>query len=304
MDHPQRPDRSGPRPPPVGEYYYRPRLALRGGNPPVPAADFIERVSGQTGRLTLRFTCLTPVHIGTGMTGLEGGRAILLTARSDEIPVIPGTVVKGAFRTIGEVLARSCPDQRCKACLPCLIFGAVGYRARVTFGPAVPEVIPAPRPLGFLLPPRSSRGPLRDDGKIRLYNHRRAYPDPKGVELVEVLPIGSKLLMDITYQGLKPNALGFLLLVTGAVSEHGFFHKLGAGKSQGLGSIQVEITSHRVRKCNKGYPVFPEVEPERSDMDLVRAYLESESACDSSGMLAETLSVLRERSQRLEVPLP
>jgi CRISPR/Cas system CSM-associated protein Csm3 (group 7 of RAMP superfamily) len=268
--------------------------------PPVPVEEFTGRVDGLDGRLRLRLTCVTPLHVGTGMTGLEGGRAILLTARQGESCCIPGTVIKGAFRTIGEVLARSCPDQRCRACHSCLVFGALGYKARACFAPALPEG-PSPRPIGFLLPPRGSRGPQRDDRRVRLYNHKRAVPDPKGVELVETLPAGTILATDITYQGLTPRALGYLLMITGAVAQHGFLHKLGAGKSQGLGSIRVEIVSHTVRTARKGLPLLEDAPPPVPALDLVNGFIESEKAHDPDGVLAESLATLRERSDKLEV---
>lgn len=291
-------DRGGP--PPVNEYYYRPRVPLR-GPAPVSGDQFVRRIGGLDGRLTLRITCVTPVHIGTGLTGLEGGRAIMLTVRSDATPVIPGSALKGALRITGEALARSCPDQRCCACFPCLVFGAVGYRGRVTFGPATPES--PTRPLGFLLPPRTSRGPTWEEDRIRFYNHRRAHPDPRGVELVETLPAGTTLTCELSYQSLEPAALGYLLLVTGAAAGHGFLHKVGAAKSQGLGSIKLEILTHTVRRLAARPPVI-ETEPPPAAETLVQAYLDAEKSQDQGGLIPETLSTLREKSRPLEVELP
>lgn len=271
------------------------------GPTPVPVDQFLRRTGGLDGRLGLRLTCVTPVHVGTGLTGLEGGRAIMLTARSEVSPVIPGSSLKGALRIVGEALSRSCHDQRCRACYPCLIFGAVGYRGRATFGPASPA---APtRPLGFLLPPRTSRGPTWDEGRIRLYNHLRAQPDPRGVELVETIPAGTVLNCDISYQSLDHAALGYLLLVTGAATGSGFLHKVGAAKSQGLGSIKVEVATHAVRRLAARVPVIADEPPPQAE-ELVRAYLDLENAHDQAGMIAETLATLREKSKPLEVELP
>lgn len=285
---------------PPKEYYYRPRLPVRGA-PPVPSEHFHRRTGGLDGRITLKLTCVTPLHIGTGLTGLEGGRAIMLTARADQTPVIPGSALKGALRTTGEALARSCHDQRCRACFPCLIFGAVGYKARVTFGPAVP--VQPTRPLGFLLPPRTSRGPTWDENRIRLYNHRKAQPDPRGVELVETLPAGCELSAELSYAGLEPAALGYLLLVLGTAAGHGFLHKIGAAKSQGLGSVKVEVSNHVTRTLERKLPLFAPGTPPPADT-LVNAYLELERAHDNQGVIAETLNTLREKSRPLEVELP
>lgn len=285
---------------PPKEYYYRPRLPVRGA-PPVPSEQFMRRTGGLDGRLTLRLTCVTPVHIGTGLTGLEGGRAILLTARHDATPVIPGSALKGALRITAEALARSCHDQRCRACFPCLIFGAVGFRGRVTFGPATP--VQPTRPLGFLLPPRTSRGPTWDENRIRLYNHRKAQPDPRGVELVETLPAGTVLTAELSYQSLDHAALGYLLLVTGTAASYGFLHKIGAGKSQGLGSIKAEIASHVTRDLARRIPPIAPAEPPAPDT-LVAAYLDLEKAHDQAGVIAETITTLRDKSRPMEVELP
>ena len=293
-------DRGGPPNQSPKEYYYRPRLPLRGA-PPVTGDQFVRRVGGLDGRLSLTITCVTPVHMGTGLTGLEGGRAIMLTTRADTAPVIPGSAFKGCLRIVGEALARSCHDQRCRACYPCLIFGAVGYRGRVTFGPAHP--VSPTRPLGFLLPPRGSRGPTWDEDRIRLYGHHRASPDPRGVELVETLPAGTVLTCELSYQALEPAALGYLLLVTGGATGHGFLHKVGAAKSQGLGSIKVEISNHVIRKLSARVPVIATEAPPAAG-ELVAAYLDAEKNYDQQGVIAETLSTLREKSRPLEVELP
>jgi CRISPR/Cas system CSM-associated protein Csm3 (group 7 of RAMP superfamily) len=291
-------DRGGP--PPIKEYYYRNRLAPK-GPPPVPGEHFQRRTGGLDGKLVLKLTCVTPVHIGTGLTGLEGGRAIMLTARDGERPVIPGSAVKGAFRITGEALARSCHDQRCRSCYPCLVFGSVGFRGRVTFASAAPEG--GLRPLGFMLPMRTSRGPTWDETKIRLYNHRKAQPDPRGIELVETLPAGATLRLELTYTGLERAALGYLLLVTGAAKDHGFLHKIGAAKSQGLGSVKVEIAEHTVRRIARELPVIASTEAPAAD-ELVRAYLDAEKPHDSGNQITGTLETLREKSRPLEVELP
>jgi len=292
-------DRGGP-PQVVKEYYYRPRLAPR-GPAPVSAEQFGRRAGGLDGKILLKLTCVTPLHVGTGLTGLEGGRAIMLTARADVTPVIPGSALKGALRTVGEALARSCHDQRCRMCYPCLVFGAVGYRGRTTFGQGMPDT--PTRPLGFLLPPRTSRGPTWDESKIRLYNHHRAQPDPRGVELVETLPAGTALTAELVYQGLDPAALGYLLLVTGAATGHGFLHKIGAARSQGLGSVKAEVGTHVVRKATAHVPALRD-EPAPPAADLVQAYLDAETPHDPAGVILETLSTLREKSRPLEVALP
>jgi hypothetical protein len=264
----------------------------------------MRRSGGLDGRIQLRLTCITPAHVGSGLTGLEGGRAILLTARHADTPFIPGSSVKGALRTVAESLARSCPDQRCRACYPCLLFGAVAHQGRTSFGPAMPVASPPPRPLGFMLPRRTSRGPTWDEEQIRLYEHRRAQPDPQGAELIETLPAGTVLESRLFYRGLERPEIGFLLLVTGGAPGHGFLHKMGGGRGQGLGSVKVEIVEHKVRTYGGAAPGVGEADPPAGAGDLVREFLEVEQAPDPLGRLGETLRVLREKSRPLEVELP
>ena len=287
---------------PEKHYYARPRIPVRGDRGAVPDEQFTRRSGGQDGVLDLKLTCVTPLHAGTGITGLEGGRAIMLTAREGETPVIPGSVLKGAFRLVAEAIARSCPDQRCRQCYPCLLFGSVGYRGRVTFASARPET--STRPLGFMLPLRTSRGPTRDDSSIRLYDHLKAQPDPRGIELVETLAAGTTLHCSLQYQGLEPAALGLFLLITGTVPGHAFLHKIGAAKSQGLGSVKVEVVAHRVRQVRHQVPPVEWTTAEAAPADLANAFLELEKHPEAKQALTETLTLLREKSRPLEVELP
>ncbi|MBI4859005.1 MAG: hypothetical protein HY815_01840 [Candidatus Riflebacteria bacterium] len=303
MDRRPRPDRPGPRPVVPAAHFNLQRPDLRPDRPPLRQDLFTSRVGGLDGQLELRLVTVTPLHIGTGLTGLEGGRAIMLTARCHETPVIPGTALKGALRMVAEALSRSCPDQRCRACYPCLLFGSLGYRGKVTIHPGIPEATPAPRPLGFMLPLRSSRGPSRVDDRVRFYNHRKAQPDPKGVELVETLAAGTVFRAQIHYLNLPPAALGFLLLVTGAVPGFGFLHKIGGAKGMGLGSMKVEIAQHRLRTVLRKAPAIHEQDPPPAQ-ELARQYLEAEKEHDPRGVLVASLATLREKSLPLEVELP
>ncbi|WP_217267332.1 RAMP superfamily CRISPR-associated protein [Thermanaeromonas sp. C210] len=113
-----------------------------------------------TGKLVLELEVVTPLHIGSGSLRLIGGQPVQTFLRRGETPVIPGSSLKGAVRSLAEAVARSCLAQsparsvarldnafppgvrtQCTeeaACITCRLFGFTGndkgYRGRVMFG--------------------------------------------------------------------------------------------------------------------------------------------------------------------------
>lgn len=117
-----------------------------------------------TGQLVLSLEVVTPLHIGSGSFRLINGQVARAFLRRGETPVIPGSSLKGAVRSLAEATSRSClsqpPGRHCSrlkdalppgshvhcdehnACIACRIFGFVndrrGYRGRVFFSEFVP----------------------------------------------------------------------------------------------------------------------------------------------------------------------
>lgn len=113
-----------------------------------------------TGKITLELSALTPLHIGSGSYRMIDGQLVQAFLRDGEIPVIPGSSLKGVVRSLAEACSRSCLPRppvknnsrlenalppgvrtRCNdkaACITCRLFGFVGrgksYRGRVVFG--------------------------------------------------------------------------------------------------------------------------------------------------------------------------
>ncbi|MGB9791014.1 MAG: RAMP superfamily CRISPR-associated protein [Thermacetogeniaceae bacterium] len=112
-----------------------------------------------TGKMTLELSVVTPLHIGSGSYRMSNGKLVQAFMRNGDIPVIPGSSLKGAVRSLAEAASRSCLSQppvsnnsrledalqpgvgiRCykdAACITCRLFGFVGkesYRGRVVFG--------------------------------------------------------------------------------------------------------------------------------------------------------------------------
>ena len=109
-----------------------------------------------TGRLTFHLTTL-PGSFVSSSTGhlvlgeLDSRQVVALEAiRSRGCPVLPGTGIKGAVRTLYELLSSSCdPFQssactvpkdktRMRLCPACSLFGRLDWQGRVTFSDAEP----------------------------------------------------------------------------------------------------------------------------------------------------------------------
>ncbi|MHA1796774.1 MAG: RAMP superfamily CRISPR-associated protein, partial [Promethearchaeota archaeon] len=108
-----------------------------------------------TGKITCELTTVTPVHIGSGLFELaeDAGfdpkfgivKGIVKDNETGE-PIIPGSSLKGAFRSILEAISYSCflakkfgystctvKNYDDKVCTACHIFGAMGYQGRISF---------------------------------------------------------------------------------------------------------------------------------------------------------------------------
>lgn len=104
-----------------------------------------------SGEITFTLKTVAPVHVGSGIfelaedagtTGIE--RVVKGIVKENGLPVIPGSSLKGAFRSITEAISYSCLlDGKCQAkkeedeiCIACSIFGAMGFMGRWSFSKA------------------------------------------------------------------------------------------------------------------------------------------------------------------------
>ena len=105
-----------------------------------------------TGAIELSFETLKDrfVSPGTGrlaLSGSEGSEIVVKkAARSKDRPIVPGSGIKGAVRTLYELLSFSCNPFDFKAgckghrlCDACSLFGARGHLGRVSFSDAIPD---------------------------------------------------------------------------------------------------------------------------------------------------------------------
>ncbi|HLH25042.1 MAG TPA: RAMP superfamily CRISPR-associated protein [Chloroflexota bacterium] len=220
-----------------------------------------------SGHLAGRLVALTPLHVGAST--VERTARILPTlaaetpllfplARAGETPVLPGTTLKGALRSIVEAITASCLTVRGPAtrllppplhalrpctrrdalCPACRLFGGQGYLGRLRVADAsLAEGSTSIARVPERHPPRAGRG-APPPGR-RFYGHGRPASGPLPVE---VFPEGSALAWRIDCANLQPAELGLLLLALGQ-GEPPLRLKLGGYKPTCFGSAEFIVTS-------------------------------------------------------------
>ena len=110
-----------------------------------------------SGEIVCKLKTVTPVHVGSGIFELakedigysDYDGVVKAIVKENDRPVIPGSSLKGAFRSITEAISYSCilqnkfgfqscsaNDKESKVCVCCNIFGAMGFMGRVRFSKA------------------------------------------------------------------------------------------------------------------------------------------------------------------------
>lgn len=221
-----------------------------------------------TGTLEGRLTALSPVHVASGNLELGSGSDPLVRGhfRAAGRPTLPGSSLKGVFRSIVEAISNpaSCARvtrarteqlpanaQTCRRkdrlCLACRLFGAMGYLGRIRFRDAPllhgsTEVIRIPP----MFQPRSREGVYFEGAQVRgrkFYRHGPASgATASGNVPIEVCPRGSEFPFRIDFENLDSDELGLLLVALGQ-GEPPLFPKLGGGKPACCGSLRVAVTS-------------------------------------------------------------
>jgi len=221
-----------------------------------------DRIAGSdrmTGRGTLHFKTLTPLHIGSGLWVL-GQNVIREFANTGGETVIPGSSLKGAFRTIAETISPSCvcktkfkkndltysglkecsiEEAKRKHCITCSLFGCMGYKGRVFFtdgilnkGQVRVHKIPplyGPRDKARIYKDRSSKFRGR-----KFYFHGEP---AEGREPIQVLEPGSVFESELRFENVSREEMGLLFTSLGIIG--GLVPKIGGAKPVCLGSVQV-----------------------------------------------------------------
>lgn len=211
------------------------------------------------------------VSPGTGRLGLalrEGQETVAQRAsRREDSPIVPGSSIKGAVRTVFELLTSSCDPMaksRCKSkllCPACTVFGSLGYRGRVSFDDAVPitdssvEVAVAWTPV--------PHGPNREktEGDFRLYDLRPWEPEagqpppPGGLRPLEREVFSGRFVTRLRFHNLTRQSLGALMICMGCSTEswQRFPLRLGGVKYDGKGAVRTQPVRTRLVAPDRKY---------------------------------------------------
>jgi hypothetical protein len=216
-----------------------------------------------TGALELRCETLQDrfVSPGTGRLALSGAgenEVAERAARSHDRPVLPGSGVKGAVRTLYELLSFSCNpfDFRlgCKGsrlCDACSLFGARGHLGRISFSDAVADE--AAKVFVRKLPLGHEADGSKTPGDFRLYDLAPDSPPgtggaPRKTHSREVFT--GCFRSRLAFTNVSPEEFGRLLLCLGFDGGEGIPGlplRLGGVKYDGQGAVSISAESLAVR---------------------------------------------------------
>jgi RAMP superfamily protein len=202
------------------------------------------------------------VSPGTGQLSLtedSAGEVVAQkAARLAGEPVLPGSGIKGAVRTLFELLSFSCDPfagrsdgERCtksSCCEACALFGLLGWSGRVSFGDASPaspgavEVKVEKVPIPWLPHADKTRGEFRvyDLGKAVQFDPDRRVWEARPKELTREVFSG-RFETRLTFWNLSREQLGRLMLCMGIGEDSStrFLLRLGGVKYDGKGGVEV-----------------------------------------------------------------
>lgn len=256
----------------------------------------------------LDFELKTPDHQwispGTGRLALAllDGQEIVVQkgARRRAVAVVPGTSIKGAVRTIFELLTHSCnplKGSRCtidSGCPACMVFGCLGFRGRVSFDDAVPA---EPGTVEFqvaMTPVPRSPDPKKTDGDFRFYDLIEMVPDDKTVPPKDFRPLArevfrGRFVSRMRFQNLSPKVLGALIICLGCSPnpQQRFPLRLGGVKYDGKGAVSVKPLEIRLAWPHRKHLTGDDC------MQTVSAWVEASSQEPWAQRSSETLAELR-----------
>jgi CRISPR/Cas system CSM-associated protein Csm3 (group 7 of RAMP superfamily) len=220
-----------------------------------------------TGRLRAELVALQPLHVGSGLLvppevlGLRAEDVPLVkawirktAAGGPGAPFIPGSSLKGVFRSLVELLTAACVCKtadrdwgrsECRynskqhsgqLCPACKIFGAMGYQGQMRFVDA--EMLAGQTALHFL-PPQYQPRIAKTDPRRRYYPHGLVDPRTDQNWPVEVVLPGARFALAGQFTNLSAAELGLVLIALGQ-GVAALCPKVGAGKSCGLGAARIE----------------------------------------------------------------
>ena len=240
-----------------------------------PTGHHRYRADRYSGTLTATIHARSPVHVASGLLEPTRDRQYPLVKgvfRSQGIPVIPGTSLKGCVRAIAEAISGSAVQVTRARDLPCeympqrgveqldvaqRIFGAMGYQGAFAFADA-PQVtgqttiVPTPQ----LFRPRSEAHDTYFDGRQprgrKFYMHGTL---AEGDLPLEACAVGSTFTLRANFSDMSAGELGLVLAALG-LGEPRWHPKLGGAKPACLGTIEITDVALSAFNGASGYSDF------------------------------------------------
>lgn len=198
----------------------------------------------------------SPLRIGAGKNVAKMSvvdlPVLLIKKDGEDVPYIPGSTIKGVFRSASESIARSSGVKTCmmgeecknsydnelqramragemdkvreilsRYCLCCKIFGSATFRSHVNFSDAYPEGTPS----------RSVKTGIAIDRKSGAVRERALY-------FVEFLDPGAVFHNDITFTNVPNYGIGLIAEVINLVNKG--LIRVGGFKTRGFGRISMK----------------------------------------------------------------
>lgn len=220
---------------------------------------YTHEVALRTLRLSLKMKAESPLRVGAGRSVAKMTLVDLpvLVIRKDgsDVPYIPGSTLKGVFRSSSEFVAKSSGVEVCmmgegckerydrelqeniksgridgvrktlsKYCLACKIFGSATFRSHIYFSDAYPDSTPS----------RSVKSGIAIDRKSGAVKGGALY-------FVEFINPGATFHGDITFINIPNYGIGLIAEVIDLINRG--FVRVGGFKSRGFGKLSVEPVS-------------------------------------------------------------
>lgn len=281
-------------------------------NPKLGPVTGHEKFSNQmTGKALFHMETLTPFHIGSGIWEVINEEVMRDIVMSKGKVIIPGSSLKGAFRTIAETISPSCVcktrqknfsfkqlkecmvrDEKGKVCPACAIFGAMGYKGRAWFtdasllrGDQAVAMIPS------LYGPRPSAKIYKDH--MGRYKGRKFYfhgKPKRGREMLIVINKGGLFQFEMRFENLSDNEFGLLLTSLGVLDE--FVAKIGGAKPVCFGSVRLTMKQLEIRNKHNVFSSFSK-SVETYENEKLSAWLGTMKNNDNPMILKNSLERLK-----------
>lgn len=226
-----------------------------------------------SGYMELKITCLNDLHIGDGSVNSVDNSFIKTVMKNNEVPIIPGSSLKGCVRAIAVAISNSCSrDQKSKSlneqekcsvfydkktkklvkniCITCSLFGTMGYASKVDFSEFVPD--PDERMQLITLSKTAPSAGKGEPKKRMFYRTRKAnsVTEPYDTEApkiktikIEAVPKGTIFYGKIFFRNLTEEQLSLLMFSLGL--DETVDLKIGGFKYDGMGKIKISVDKYK-----------------------------------------------------------